>query len=145
MYYLTLCTHKGKNIFGELSNDEMMLNDLGKIVQYSWESLPKHFPHIETDLFVIMPNHIHGIVSIVNDQFAHLQPKKGTSRTIGSIVRCLKILVTKWARKNSNMVDIWQRNYYEHVIRDERDYLRVAEYILYNPLRRDHDQNYNHG
>jgi REP element-mobilizing transposase RayT len=123
----------------------MILNELGQVLVKSWAALPKHFPHIALDKFVIMPNHIHGIITILEGQSKIEQPQKGTSRTLGSIVRCLKVCVTKWARKNTEITDVWHRNYYEHVIRDEKDYQRIAEYIEYNPLRRAHDEMYHHG
>jgi REP element-mobilizing transposase RayT len=144
MYFITICTHQGLPIFGKLDDEIMILNDLGKAVQNSWDALSRHFPHIQTDLFVIMPNHIHGIINIHESQAHISQPKKGTSRSLGSVVRCFKICVTKWAHKHTNITDIWQRNYYEHVVRDDRDYQRIAEYIEYNPMRRMHDEIYQH-
>jgi len=93
-----------------------------------------------------MPNHVHGIIWIVDDvgaenvgakNFSPLQRQqpRGTSKTIGSIIRGFKIGVTKWGRQHTDAHTIWQRNYYEHVIRDGESLNRIREYIAANPLR----------
>jgi len=137
----------------------MRLNELGKIVQKCWLAIPEHLPHARLDEFVIMPNHVHGIVWIVDDvgtmdsgvknmdsdagntvgakKFSPLQCQhpRGASKTIGSIIRGFKIGVTKWARQHTNVHTDWQRNYYEHVIRNERALADIRQYILHNPQR----------
>lgn len=114
-------------MFGEIANNEMILNDYGKIAGQCWNDIPKHFPNTIMDEFVIMPNHIHGIIILNNNgliigakNFSPQQNERprGTTQTIGSIVRGFKIGVTKWFRQNSNIHSVWQRNYYEHIIRN---------------------------
>lgn len=153
-YFITICSHRKTHLFGVILHGEMQLNELGLAVQRCWQALPSHFPHVELDQFVIMPNHIHGIISIVS---THIEAEKakdisplrkqlavrGTSKTLGSIVRGFKAGVTKWARQNMDICMVWQRNYYDHIIRNDADYLRLAEYIITNPQRWRSDRFYN--
>jgi putative transposase len=155
LYFITICTHDRLPLFGEIIDGEMILNDAGIEAEKCWRAIPEHFPSVTLHEFVIMPNHVHGIIAIaangvgannhlpLNDdtgaknilplQSNTLQPlKHGTSRTIGSIVRGFKIGVTKWFRANTGMHVVWQRNYYEHIIRNEESYLKIAEYIQNN-------------
>ncbi len=125
----------------------MQLNDLGNYVKQCWENIPMFFPQVRIDEFVIMPNHLHGIIEIIeqvkgkcNLPLQSRAAQKGTSQTIGSIVRGFKAGVTSWARKNSEIFDVWQRNYYEHIIRDEKSYLQIYEYIQNNPILWEQDQ-----
>jgi REP element-mobilizing transposase RayT len=104
-----------------------------------------HFPHAGIDQYVIMPNHIHGIIEIFNmpvgaKNFSPLQ--SGTSRTIGSIVRGFKIGVTKWCRLNLKIKTVWQRGYHDHIVRNDRDLARIREYIQNNPLQWEQDEEY---
>jgi len=133
-------------LFGDVVNGDMRLNELGKIARQCWLAIPEHFPHARLDEFVIMPNHVHGIIWIVDEMdaenivgaknFSPLQSQqpRGTSKTMGSIIRGFKIGVTKWARQHTDVHILWQRNYYEHIIRDENELNRICEYIRYNPL-----------
>lgn len=118
----------------------MKLNDAGKIANQCWLNIPNHFPDVVLHEYVVMPNHIHGIIEktgskTVGSKNFSLLPSRpnGTSKTIGSIVRGFKNGVTKWMRQNTNIYDVWQRIYYEHIIRDEQSYDRIAEYIKNNP------------
>ncbi len=119
----------------------MIVNAAGQIVEKCWKDIPAHFPHVKLDEFVIMPNHVHGILSIVESVGAknfsplpqHQRP--GTSKTIGSIIRGFKTGVTKWMRANTEIHNVWQRNFYEHIIRDESSLHRIREYIVNNPAR----------
>jgi putative transposase len=144
-YFVTICVHDRKCLFGEVCNGKMNLNKAGRIVEDCLLDIPKHFPHARLDAFVIMPNHIHGIITIAvgAKNFSPLPNVipptriqiRPLSKTIGSIVRGVKIGVTKWFRQNTTVFKVWQRNYFEHVIRDEADYNRIAEYIVTNPRR----------
>jgi len=145
-YFITICTQNRKCMFGEIIAGEMRLNAAGDLAIQCWQDIPDHFAHAELDEWVIMPNHVHGIVSIVDvppvgaKNFSPLQqpnfsPLPGTSKTIGSIVRGFKIGVTKWMRNNTPIHDVWQRNYWEHIIRNESELIRVREYIRNNPVR----------
>ena len=137
----------------------MNLNEYGQIAHEQWQKIPVRFETVELDAFVIMPNHIHGIIIInesqpvkagltptLNRQFSQTQrcPKR---KTIGDIVGAYKSLVANeclkiFKTKNENMGKLWQRNYYEHIIRDEKSYLKIAQYILDNPEKWELDSMY---
>lgn len=162
-YFVTLCTHNNKCLFGALvanngsvlANNEpvgannhspaVALNDAGLAVSWCWSEIPNHFPFVELDAFIAMPNHVHGILSIAGDHSGPVRERrandysplrKGTSETIGSIVRGFKIGVTKWFKENRPDIDtVWQRNYYEHVIRNDDELNEVRQYIANNPIR----------
>lgn len=127
LYFVTLCAHDRACLFGHVENGEMVLNDAGLIAQQCWCEIPNHYPNVVLHEFMIMPNHVHGIVQIVSTV--------APTCTIGAIVRGFKIGVTKWVRQNTNVHDVWQRNYYEHIIRNEVSYQHIAEYILGNPAK----------
>jgi len=129
LYFITICCHGRECWFGEIKNGVMILNDAGNIANECWSDIPTHFPNVVLHEFIIMPNHIHGVIEL-----------KEPSKTIGSIVRGFKIGVTKWMRQNTNVFNVWQRNYWEHIIRNENEYNRIAQYILSNPQNWEHDQ-----
>ncbi|MFK8268422.1 transposase [Capnocytophaga cynodegmi] len=170
LYFITICCQNRAHYFGEIINEEMQLNEIGEIAQKCWRDIPNHFKNVLLHTFVVMPNHIHGIIEIVtpvganqhlpynetvNQHLPHnetanyhlpdenrgkdLSPLRGTSNTIGSIVRGFKIGVTKWVRSNTNIHQIWQRNYYEHIIRNEASYFKIHEYIENNPAKWNED------
>jgi putative transposase len=145
-YFITICTHERLPLFGEIVDEKMIQNEKGMMAEKCWHAIPDHFPWVILDAFIVMPNHVHGIITVgTNDVGAnnHLplpsKPKHGTSQTIGSIIRGFKIGVTKWFRFNTNVHVVWQRNYYEHIIRNDEAYLKIAEYIQTNPQRWEDD------
>ena len=158
-YFITLCTQNREHRFGEIVNGEMVMHDAGRIVAECWEQIPLHFPDAELDEWVVMPNHVHGIVIITDsvdtigavgvvgapplqDSPPQQQQKRstGTSRTIGSIVRGFKIGVTNWYRQQSIESVIWQRNYWEHIVRNKPELDRIRHYIANNPVNWETDQ-----
>ena len=139
-YFVTIVTHGRISLFGEIIDGDMRINRLGSITQAIWTELPKHFKGISTDQFVIMPNHVHGIIHItdvVGTQ--HAAPAKSHVHpgSLGAIVRSFKAAVSKRCKQQDvvSAATIWQRNYYDHVIRDENELARIREYIATNPLR----------
>jgi putative transposase len=153
-YFITICTHERACLFGEGVDGELWLNDAGRIAERCWLDIPHHFPHTELDTFVVMPNHLHGIIWIVRDivgnpvgakNFLPLRSPlrndathpvlRSPSNTIGSVVRGFKIGITKWVRQNTDISAVWQRNYYEHIVRDDESLNRIRQYILDNPAR----------
>lgn len=137
-YFVTVCTKGRACLFGDIVHGLMVLNEAGRVVDECWKDIPSHFPQVELDEFVVMPNHIHGIVRIMDAVGAkHLSPlpsrRPGTSHTLGSVIRGFKIGVTKWMRANTDVHDVWQRNYHEHIIRDEASLNRIREYMANNP------------
>jgi len=130
----------------------MLLNDVGKIVSDDWEKLPERFPHIEMDEFVVMPNHMHGIIIVgaplvgaLNDPRAGTRP--APTMTLGEIVGVFKSITTNeyiqnvknhhWPKFDKQL---WQRNYYDHIIRDESALTRIRKYIVDNPAEWENDR-----
>jgi REP element-mobilizing transposase RayT len=150
-YFVTVCTWGRACLFGTIVKGRMVLNDAGRAAAECWQRIPEHFPKVELDEWVVMPNHLHGIIMIAsgpveaNDhspcQIGWSQPPwpTGTSRTIGSIVRGFKIGVTKWYRQRSGISQVWQRNYWDHVVRHERELMRIRRYVVNNPIHWDQD------
>ncbi len=141
-YFVTICTQDRLHLFGEIVGADMILNDAGHMVENCWNEIPTHFPHMQLDQFVVMPNHVHGILWITKavgaKNISPLPPPSskrptGTSKTIGSIIRGFKIGVTKWMRQHKQVLDTWQRNYHEHIIRNEDDLNSIRQYIMENP------------
>jgi REP element-mobilizing transposase RayT len=143
-YFLTICVQDRTCLFGDVVDGEMRLNDAGNVAQECWNAIPKHFPHVDLDAFVFMPNHVHGILVIaefpVSAGAKNYSPPRGTSKTVGSVVRGFKIGVTAWMRSNTTIRDVWQRNYWEHIVRDETELNRIREYIVTNPVQWEMDR-----
>ncbi|MFN5309511.1 MAG: transposase [Candidatus Kapaibacterium sp.] len=174
-YFITICTQDREHRFGKIENDEMVLNEYGIIAYNEWNKLTERFSNFESDVFQIMPNHMHGII-VLNPVGAGFTPAlndKGQPQglpvqisddddigagaspapTIGDIVgaykslvanACLEIWKLKWAGVNPvpHMGKLWQRNYYEHIIRNEQSYQSISEYIVNNPAKWKDDKFY---
>ncbi len=147
-FFVTIVTKDRKTLFGQVDNGKMVLNNVGKLAEEVWLALPTHFPNVELGEWVIMPNHIHGIISI-NVEATHASPLPRISKgpapgSIGSIIGSFKSVVTKRVHqisKNTNN-NLWQRNYYEHIIRNERDCQSIYDYIIANRLNWEKDEEY---
>jgi len=146
-YFITICTYKHRCLFGRVVDGEMRLNPLGQIVTNCWNEIPHHFPHAELDEFVVMPNHIHGVISIVGATHAsplqQTHPPRGPiPGSLGAIVGSFKSAVTKRINRHRHTPGgvVWQRNYYEHIIRTELALNAIRQYIRDNPLRWHLDQ-----
>lgn len=154
-YYVTIVTHQRNCLFGEVVNGEMVLNDFGKIADECWRAIPDHFPVVELGAYMVMPNHVHGIIVItdngrgaamlrpydqpdINDNPHKINVKPGS---LGAIVRSYKSAVSYRIHKEHNATGIWQRNYYEHIIRDDKDLQNKTDYIQANPMLWDEDEN----
>jgi putative transposase len=148
LYCITICIQDKECRFGQITEDEMFLNELGIIAYNEWLKLPERFINCELDVFQIMPNHMHGII-ILNDIVGAGFTPAHDSRIpiIGDIVGAYKSLVSKacleiYRTKNEIMGKLWQRNYHEHVIRNEQAYQKIADYIIHNPMKWIDDQFY---
>jgi REP element-mobilizing transposase RayT len=145
-YFVTICTQNRECLLGEVVDGEMVLNDAGRMVQSVWDGLPGRFPTVELDQFIVMPNHLHGIIVLVGAQF--IAPTAGRQNqgvinhapTLGEIIRAFKAVAARQIRLAGFPEFRWQRNYYEHIIRDEDSLKRIQEYITTNPLRWQCDQ-----
>jgi REP element-mobilizing transposase RayT len=168
-YYVTIVAEGRVCLFGEIIDGEMHLNDYGKIVQKWWDEIPNHFPNVVLGVFIIMPNHVHGIIFILDDRKGEvLSPRDNPDNniqdaivddannlgggtpplrkpTLGQIVAYFKYQSTKEMNKietENAITKFWQRNYYEHIIRNEKDLQQKTDYILNNPSRWDeNDEN----
>jgi len=140
-YFVTICTQKHKPLLGEIRNAEMVLNEYGKIVAECWQWLSKQYRHVALDEWVVMPNHMHGIVIICRggSRTAPTENYKPLGRLIGAFKTTSTKRINVLQSTSGNRV--WQRNYYEHVIRNEDDLNEISQYILDNPVQWDMDEN----
>ena len=135
-YFVTICTNGRYPFFGKIENGVMRLTPLGRIARQCWSQIPDHFPNVRLDESVIMPEHVHGIITINGSSDPITHNRFGPqSRNLGSIVRGYKIGVTKWARTNGHPFFMWQPRFHDHIIHDERGLDAVREYIRNNPLK----------
>jgi REP element-mobilizing transposase RayT len=146
-YFVTICAQNRTCLFGEIVDGGMRLNDAGQMVQLVWNEMPAFYPGVETDEFVVMPNHIHGIIILVGAA-PRGRPVLGQARgpaptmSLGDVVQRFKTMTTKRyadAVKQSGWSPfsgrLWQRNYYEHIVRNDDELNRIREYIVNNPLQ----------
>ena len=188
-YFVTICTQDRECVLGDVSDGIVRLNDAGRMAQSVWNEMPAHYPGVELDTFVIMPNHIHGIIVLVRaaprgrpDPGERARPDPGergrerpgqalrgsgqargpaptgvsavggseivhAGMSLGDVVHRFKTMTTKryadgvkksgWRAFRGRL---WQRNYYDHIIRNERELDRVREYIANNPAQWDFDR-----
>ncbi len=145
-YFVTLCTHERAHLFGRVVNGVMVLNALGEMVRDEWFRSADIRAEIELhpDEFVVMPNHIHGIVWIVDNAGAtgpnvgaHGRALQRPPRSLPSFIAGFKSSVTNRINQHRDTpgAPVWQRNYYEHIIRDDRALNAIRQYIHDNPLR----------
>lgn len=167
-YFLTLCAWKKECHFGIIENSEIRMNEIGRIIDEEWLRTPMIRKEIDLDVFIVMPNHIHGIVVIndgvngegagddgvngdgANNDRANNDGANGRSplpghnarlqmrpKSVSSFVAGYKSAVTARINRlrNTPGAPVWQRNYYEHIIRDENELSRIREYIMTNPLK----------
>jgi REP element-mobilizing transposase RayT len=140
-------------MFGDVNDGVMHTNGYGEIVAACWDDLPNHYSHVELDAFVVMPNHVHGIINLLHqaDVGAGFKPAPTPRLRHGlpEIVRAFKTFSSRRINQNRKTqgVPIWQRNYYEQVIRNERDLDQIRSYIVHNPAKwpedRDNPANFN--
>lgn len=141
-YFMTLCQITRECIFGNIDNGVMWLNEYGEIVVDCWEEIPQHFPGVELDVFVVMPNHAHGVLVLPGADTAgstratHAPPLQGdTPPVLGTVIGAFKSAATRRINLLRGMPGepVWLRNYFERVIRDEDELNKIREYITYNP------------
>jgi len=144
-YFVTICTKDREHIFGKIEAGRMLVNGFGEIVASCWMDLPNHYPYVQTDEFVVMPNHVHGIIVITerNPVKEGSEPSPTRRHPLSEIVRSFKTFSAKRINecRGTPGLSVWQRNYYEHIIRDERSLERIREYIVSNPERSLADEN----
>ena len=167
-YFITICTEGRVCILADIVNGEAVLSPFGKLVCKTWNDLASHYPHLRLDAFVVMPNHIHAIMVLVDDLFVgaglsgcdqqfgeEIQPQSHPRpaliernsplqkrHAIPEIVRALKSFSARainYARETPG-ASVWQRDYYEHIIRNEEELFTIRTYIVTNPLGWDSDR-----
>lgn len=160
-YFVTICTQNRKCLFGEIVEGHMILNEAGKIIARWWDETKNKFPNIELDEFVIMPNHFHGIITIVGTDLRvcpnstgqdttdkRIRQDEHTGSSLQAIIQWFKTMTTNEyiQRVKSGLFPpfekrLWQRSFYDHVIRDEQALHDVREYIQHDSLNWELDEN----
>ena len=146
-YFVTICVKERKCVFGDVQNSNVVLSPIGEIVYQCWNEIPNNFNSVKLYVFIVMPNHLHGIVVMTNacrgvqlnaltrnasNFYGLISPKQ---KTLSVIIRTFKAAVTTLCRKNNYHFFELQRNYYEHIVRNEDELNRIREYIINNPLQ----------
>lgn len=148
-YFVTICVQNRACLFGEVVNGEMRLNNAGLMIARWYSELENKFPDIECDQFACMPNHVHFIAVNVGadlrvrpDSMAEYNEGEHTGSPLPAVVQWFKTMTTNEYIRGAKQYawtpfygKLWQRNYYEHVVRDEGDLARIRDYILNNPAR----------
>ena len=150
-YFITICTQHRKHIFGNVVDGEMVLNEFGDIARDFWYQIEMRYPNTQIDEFIIMPNHVHGIIEIINPNPLVVGAIHESPLPMGNDIEIIrkhrrKMLIPKivgWYKMNTskkiNQINqtsgtkIWQRNYYDHIIRNEQSLYQIREYIKWNP------------
>ena len=145
-YFVTVCTHNKQSLFGFIDNGKVELNDIGNIVDFTWGDLINH-NEIKLHEYIIMPDHIHGIIEICSrrERSVTVPQKLNNYCGIPEIIRQFKTFSSKrineYLKRNGYEPfptgRLWQKSYYEHIIRDEEDYITKTEYIINNPVKQE--------
>ncbi|PKN79539.1 MAG: hypothetical protein CVU48_05080 [Candidatus Cloacimonetes bacterium HGW-Cloacimonetes-1] len=155
-YFITLCSHDKKHIFGQIRDNIMHLSVFGKIVAEEWQRSGLIRKEVALDEFVVMPNHFHGIVIIMNEFLVSMVEDESSAametgdppiapttlkpKSLGALIAGFKQAVTLRLRAAGFSGQVWQRGYYDHVIRNDHDYNATKAYIIDNPLNWDRDR-----
>ncbi len=171
-YFITICTQNRESFFGEVSNQKMILSDIGNITNQCWNDIPNFYPFVRLGEFIVMPNHVHGIIIIdkSNDdavQTQHLASQRGIHKEAQGIApvpqnKSKQISQNRFGPQSNNLASIvrgfkigvtknarkirpdfkWQPRYHDHIVRDEESYQRISEYIRNNPTNWNEDKFY---
>jgi len=152
-YFVTICTRDRECWFGEIVGGKMQLSVIGEMARQCWQEIPNHFDNTDLDEFVLMPNHVHGIILIIRDvdgrdvacnvstdsdsdsknmAMSIISPKPGS---LATIIRSYKSAVTRWCGKNNCPQFAWQPRFYDHIIRNEKSLIAIRQYIYNNPAK----------
>jgi putative transposase len=139
-YYVTICVKGRKCFLGEIVGERMHLNRFGEIILWHWQCLPRHYPDVELDEFVIMPNILHGFIIITGTLRrggSRTAPTGTKTKTLGRLIGAFKTMSTKEINtiRKTNGAALWQRSFYDHIIRNDSDLYRIRTYIENNPLQ----------
>ncbi len=151
-YFVTICCHQHKCWFGSIQNKNMYFSAIGEVAHRFWNEIPEHFDKVILDEFVVMPNHVHGILILTDEggawtfmgqnhthwfsnaadtfpSMSEIAPKPGS---LSTIIRSYKSAVTHWAHQNNIFAFRWQGRFHDHIIRNEGEYNRIRYYIKHN-------------
>jgi len=142
-YFITMCVHNRENIFGSITDNELILNKYGTIAKNCWFELPEHFPFCEIDEFVVMLDHVHGIIKIVGDinivgdrhSYPLQENIKPQYKKLPVIIGSYKSAVTKLIHQSGRCDFKWQRSFHDRIIRNENEFNRIKKYIKNNPKK----------
>lgn len=146
MYFITICTKNRECLFGKIQDGNMILNDCGSIADQQYQKIPLRFPNAILDKYIIMPNHIHGIIQLEEVPLSLHRTTVKVVPTLGEIIGAFKSECTSGYLKYININNLnrscmlWQKNYYEHIIRNETGLAKIREYIQNNPVKWDEDK-----
>ena len=147
-YFITICTHERKPVLCKILSGTVNLTNIGQIVGRCWLALPRHFENVTLDAWVLMPDHMHGIIIIHNVDSPTMsaesamrvpsnQPNGTCSGSLGAIVQTFKAISTRNANllRRTAGAHLWQRGYYERIIRTERELVSIRRYVEENPAK----------
>ena len=168
-YFVTVCTYHREHLFGKISDEEMILNTYGKIILNQWHGISHHYQNVQLDQFQVMPDHVHGIVFILDecgrgrakhsgfgfgesfkDQTENASPLQDLDRPRGTKPGSLSSIMQNFISVTTRKINrirkspgarLWQRNFYEHIIRNDNELNKIRDYICYNPLNWTLDRN----
>jgi REP element-mobilizing transposase RayT len=139
VYFVTICAFRRMMSFGKIHNAKMIPNAIGTLVEASWFELPIRLPTVELDAFAIMPNHVHGIIVLHNETRAETSSAPTNSNrtpALAHVVQTFKSLAYAGVRRQLRRTGpLWQRDYYEHIVRTGNALTAIQGYIWENPLR----------
>lgn len=136
VYFVTICSYRFADVFGRIADGKMQLNELGRLVENEWQRTAAVRPSVEVDTYVVMPNHLHGLLWFSDGLAGPVENSSETIRanSLGPIIAQFKSIVTKRSRSiaSAPRSPIWKRNYYDHIVRSERALERIRNYIIEN-------------
>ncbi|MFK8009815.1 MAG: transposase [Saprospiraceae bacterium] len=147
LYFITICVQNKVCLFGKIEEGKMIFNSAGEMIEKEWLKIPERFPNTILHEYVVMPNHFHAIIEILNDQIEHGEKLQTIASSMGDIIGAFKSIVTNeyiqgvkkldWKPFNKRLL---QRNYWEHIIRNTNSFLTISNYIKENPVNWKHDK-----
>lgn len=142
-YFITICTKDRINWFGKIKNKRIELTIYGNVIHNTWSNIPKYYENVLLDEWIIMPNHLHGIIHIVGNEQCSFPTGKNNYGLISKIVKSFKEITLKTIRMKFKQIDfMWQKSFYDHIIRDEISLFNIRKYIINNPLKWELDRYY---
>jgi REP element-mobilizing transposase RayT len=140
-YFITICSYKKEQIFGRVYDEKMIMNEAGECISTKWQTLLERFPMVGLDEFVVMPNHVHGIIWIKSGDNPDIcRGAINRAPTLGEIVRTFKAVTTYEIRKKKLEYGVWQRSYHDHIIRNQQELFAIRNYIRNNPMKWEKDE-----